>query len=66
MNGKGKVTSIERRESYHDMAKENVKKLGYETEFDFRLGDAQDVLDAMMNHTILFLWMLLKDTIRSF
>jgi predicted O-methyltransferase YrrM len=47
MNGKGKVTSIERRESYHDMAKENVKKLGYETEFDFRLGDAQDVLDAI-------------------
>lgn len=45
MNGKGKVTSIERRESYHEMAKENVKKLAYETEFDFRLGDAQEVLD---------------------
>ncbi|MCH4888790.1 O-methyltransferase [Acidaminobacter sp. JC074] len=45
MNGKGKITSIERRESYHDMAKENVEKLGYETEFDFRLGDAMEVLD---------------------
>jgi len=47
MNGKGKVTSIERRESYHDMAKVNVSKLGYDTEFDFRLGDAQDVLDEI-------------------
>lgn len=44
MGGKGKVTSIERREDYHLMALENVKKSGYDTVFDFRLGDAQDLL----------------------
>jgi len=45
MGGKGKVTSIEIREDHHFLAKMNVKKLEYETEFDFRLGDALNVLD---------------------
>lgn len=45
MNGQGKVTSIERREDYHNMAKENVASLNFETEFDFRLGDAMEVLE---------------------
>lgn len=47
MNGKGKITSIERREDYHEMAKANVQTLGYDTEFDFRLGDAMEVLDQI-------------------
>ena len=47
MYGKGKITSIERREEYHEIAKKNVKELGYETEFDFKLGDAMDVLDEI-------------------
>jgi len=47
MHGKGKITSIERREEYHEMAKKNVKELGYDTEFDFKLGDAMDVLDEI-------------------
>ncbi len=47
MKGKGKITSIERRESYFEMAVENVKKLNYETEFDFRLGEALEVLDEI-------------------
>jgi len=47
MSGKGKVTSIERRDDYHFLAKRNVAKLNYETEFDFRLGDALDVLDEI-------------------
>lgn len=47
MNGKGKITSIERREDYHQMAMKNVEALNYETLFDFRLGDAMDVLDTL-------------------
>lgn len=47
MHGQGKVTSIERREDYHNMAKDNVASLGFDTEFDFRLGDAMDVLDEV-------------------
>lgn len=44
MNGKGKVVSIERRQDYFDLANENVKKSGYNTVFDFRLGEAKDIL----------------------
>lgn len=44
MNGQGRIVSIERRQDYYDMAVENVKKLNYDTEFDFKFGDAQDVL----------------------
>lgn len=47
MNGSGMVTSIERREDYHELAKANVKRLNYETEFDFKLGDAMEVLDEI-------------------
>lgn len=47
MDGKGRIVSIERREEYHNLAKENVKKLGYETEFDFILDDAEKALENM-------------------
>lgn len=47
MNGKGRVVSIERREEYHNLAVENVKKLNYDTEFDFLLGDAEEVLRGL-------------------
>lgn len=47
MKGKGRVVSVERRDAYHELAKENVKKLGYETSFDFKLGEAQDILETI-------------------
>lgn len=47
MDGKGRVVSIERREEYHEIAKDNVKKLPYATEFDFILDDAQKALEKM-------------------
>ncbi len=56
MDGKGKVVSIERREEYHEIAKDNVKKSGFDTEFDFRLGDAKDVLlDINQKFDIIFI-----------
>lgn len=47
MYGEGRVVSIERREDYHLMAKDNVSKLEYNTEFDFKLGSAEEVLDEI-------------------
>lgn len=47
MNGKGRVVSIERREEYYNLAVENVKKLRYETDFDFLLGDAEEILEKL-------------------
>lgn len=47
MQGKGRIVSIERRVDYHEMAIDNVKQLHYDTEFDFRLGDATEVLEEI-------------------
>ena len=47
MNKKGRIVSIERRGDYHDMALENVKSLNYQTDFDFRLGEATDLLEDL-------------------
>jgi len=47
MAGKGKVVSIERREDYHMMAVANVKKLHVDTDFDFKLGEAVEVLEGL-------------------
>ena len=47
MKGKGKVVSIELKEEMHKIAQANVARLDVETEFDFRLGDAKDVLDEI-------------------
>ncbi len=42
--GVGEVVSIEIREDMHQMAKDNVAKYETKVQFDFRLGDALDVL----------------------
>ncbi|MBN2797037.1 MAG: O-methyltransferase [Clostridia bacterium] len=47
MNQEGRIVSIERRQDYYDLAVENVKKLNYKTEFDFKFGDAVDVLTTL-------------------
>ena len=47
MAKEGKVLSIERRLDYYDMACENVKSLNYKTDFDFRFGEATDILEQV-------------------
>lgn len=47
MKGKGKVVSIELKEEMHALAIENVKAMGVETEFDFRLGDGREVIGEL-------------------
>lgn len=47
MDKKGKVVSIEKREDYFELSKKNVLKTNYETIFDFRLGDAKEVLPTL-------------------
>jgi predicted O-methyltransferase YrrM len=47
MNKEGRLVTIERREDYHEMAKNNIKKLNYKTSFDLLFGDAMEVLDEI-------------------
>lgn len=47
MKQEGKVVSVERRDDYYKMACTNVKELNYNTEFDFRFGEAIDVLEKV-------------------
>ncbi len=44
MNKKGYITSIERREDYYSLAKENISQYQTDTEFDLLFGDALEVL----------------------
>lgn len=47
MKGEGKIVSVERRQDYYEMACENVKELNYNTKFDFRFGEATEVLESV-------------------
>ncbi len=47
MDKKGFITSIERREDYHLLAKENIGSYTTDTEFELLLGDALEVLSTI-------------------